>query len=177
MPALARNRGHRLAAYRQCSPDAGPQVERVNEHERLRKYVAEEAASVGELKLLVGSASGGELDVSAECLAALDAFIGNLTSRPGWHTWEVFERFGDIRAWLATRLAYYMGSYARREYGAEWYMSSAAGSQAGPMPVMAVDGVEFCPLEVAWSVLQRERSGGMVGFFADLEQERLKRRA
>ncbi len=78
----------------------------MSEHERLRKYVAEEAASVGELKLLVGSASGGELDISAESLAALDAFIGNLTSRPGWYTWEVFERFGDIRAWLATRLAY-----------------------------------------------------------------------
>lgn len=115
--------------------------------------------------------------MSAESLGALDAFIANLTSRPGWHTWEVFERFGDIRAWLATRLAYYMGSYARRKYGAEWYMSQDSGSQANPMPVMAVDGIEFCPLEVAWAVLQRERSGGMVGFFADLERERLKRQA
>jgi hypothetical protein len=149
--------------------------EDVNERERLQKYVTEEAAAIGELKLLVGSASGGELDMSAESLGALDAFVTNLTSRPGWHTWEVFERFGDIRAWLAARLAYYIGGYARREYGAEWYMSADGGSQASRMPVMAVDGIEFCPLEVAWAMLQRERTGGMVGFFADLERQRFRR--
>jgi hypothetical protein len=155
----------------------GPPGERVNQQERLRRYVGEEATAIGELKLLVGSASGGELDFSAESLGALDAFVANLTSRPGWHTWEVFERFGDVRAWLAARLAYYMGSYARREYGAEWYMSSAGSSQASPMPVMAVDGIEFCPLEIAWAILQRERSGGMVAFFGNVERKRLRRRA
>jgi hypothetical protein len=70
-----------------------------------------------------------------------------------------------------------MGAYARLEYGAEWYLSSDGGSQACHMPVMAVAGIEFCPLEIAWAVLQRERSGGMVGFFADLEAERLRRGA
>ncbi len=148
----------------------------MNEQERLEKYMAEEPLAIGELKLLVGSASGGELDMSVASLGALDAFVTNLTSRPGWHAWEIFARFGDMRAWLATRLAYYIAGYARQEYGAEWYMSSGAGSRTSPLPVMAVAGVEFCPLEIAWGIVQRERSGGMVAFFADLESERLKRR-
>ena len=52
---------------------------------------------------------------------------------------------------------------------------SQSNEPAKGSPVLSVEGVEFSPLEIAWALLAGEVEGGLVGFFADLEAERLTR--
>ena len=137
-------------------------------------FVADEGPAIEQLRHLVGGNAGKHLDGSSDSLGVLDTFVANLISTPEWERSELFEGLGDIRVWLAVRVAYYMGLYARNELGCEWFLGEDSESDTHGTPVLAVDGIEFSPLLVSAALLEGGVQAGLVGFFADLEIERIK---
>ena len=161
----------------QVIPSVGRTCERpqITMSEAFREFVQDEGPALEQLRALVGGEAAKHLDGSADSLGVLDAFVVNLTASPDWEHSELYAEVRDIRKWLAVRIAYYMGVYARNSYGCDWHPSQLDDPAKGS-PVLSVEGVEFSPLEVAWSLLAGDVEGGLVGFFADLEAERLTRR-
>src|SRR4029453_14931260 len=142
----------------------------------LESYVRDEGPALDELRRFVGGQAGVALDGSTASLAILDAFIRNLIAVPDWEGSRLLVDFPKIRSWLAVCVAYYIGRYARSQYGCPWYLSINTDSAAHGTPVMAVNGIEFSPLETAPPFLSGGVIGGLVVLFADLETERLKRK-
>ena len=131
-------------------------------------FVQEEDACLDELRSLMGAADGS-LNGSLDSLHNLDLFVSSLTGQPNWDTSWPFEDFPRARAWLTVRIAYYIGYCARTFYGASWYPCAGPEEQLKGTPVVAVEGLEFSPLEVASALVEKRLSAGLVGFFADLE--------
>lgn len=135
--------------------------------EKFRQFVADEPAAIEELRRFAGGELSKRLDGSLESLSLLDSFVSNVTSNPQWETSSLFEGL-HIRSWLAVRLAYYLGLYLRRTYGAEWYLSRDASAPVLGTPVMIVGEMEISPLEIADAYLRGTVDGGLTGVARDL---------
>ena len=143
-------------------------------NDEFASFVADEGPAIEQLRRLVGGNAGKHLDGSSDSLGILDTFVANLIATPEWERSDLFLGLGDMRLWLGVRVAYYMGLYARRELGCEWYLSWDSESDAYGTPVLAIDGIEFSPLLVSAALLNGGVHAGLVGFFTDLEIERRK---
>ena len=137
-------------------------------------FVADEGPAIEQLRRLVGGNAGKHLDGSSDSLGVLDTFVANLIATPKWERSELFDGLGDIRLWLAVRVAYYMALFARGELGCDWYLCADSESDLYGTPVLAIDGIEFSPLVVSAALLEGGVDAGLVGFFTDLEIERRK---
>lgn len=140
--------------------------------EELAQFLADEGPAIEQLRRLIGGDAAKRLDGSSNSLGVVDTFVANLTSSSGWENSALFDGLGEVRKWLAIRVAYFIGLYARHDMGCEWYLSADAESPLFATPVLAIDGIEFSPLEVSWALLDGGVQDGLVGFFADLEVRR-----